>query len=237
MNQLFRISSETWKTLSPEEIQATIDGLREMGLYRLPYEAVDIELVDQANNIRWFREEDATLWNDEVFFKDGKLIDPYLMGTMCICLTGVTLSPQGDDYLIGVDKIEVVSSRGWKSDVVLDAFNLSNAINGLIALLATRNVVKTTKEDKLARLGIGIRRKHKHRYITTISLPPEMEADADHPPRGGHKAPHWRRGHIRRQHYGPKLAFEKRVWIEPTFVNADPEWVDTREAYNVSLGS
>jgi hypothetical protein len=50
------------------------------------------------------------------------------------------------------------------------------------------------------------------------------------------KAPHLRRGHIRqRQHYGPGNHFVKKIWIAPVFVNADPDFVNQRAAYNVAV--
>lgn len=132
----------------------------------------------------------------------------------------------------------VVFDYGCNGDLGIDKETLrANLCNFLIAMLATRNAVKERREDKLAKLGIGKRKyKHRFRYTTTISLPrdSEMESDPDHPPGKG-KAPHLRRGHIRRnQRYGPKNAFVRAVWIAPVFVNADPDFVSERGAYNVT---
>lgn len=38
---------------------------------------------------------------------------------------------------------------------------------------------------------------------------------------GGHTRTHWRRGHWRRQPFGPKLEKTKVLWIKPTLVNAE----------------
>jgi hypothetical protein len=55
----------------------------------------------------------------------------------------------------------------------------------LIVLLATRNVVKTTKQNKLAKLGIGKRNfRNRFDYTTTISFPADLEDDPDHPGSG-----------------------------------------------------
>ena len=40
-------------------------------------------------------------------------------------------------------------------------------------------------------------------------------------PTGRHVAPHLRRGHWRRQHYGPRSELVRRMWISPVLVNAD----------------
>jgi hypothetical protein len=108
--------------------------------------------------------------------------------------------------------------------------------NFLIVLLATRNAVKHTTENKLAKLGIGKKNKRRYSYSTTITLPDELELEADpeHHTQGKPKCPHLRRGHIRRQHWGPARAYEKKVWIAPIFVNADHDFVATRTHYNVS---
>lgn len=47
--------------------------------------------------------------------------------------------------------------------------------------------------------------------------------------------PHLRRGHVRRQHYGPGREFIRQVFIEPVFVNADEGWIAERTAYNVRM--
>lgn len=105
----------------------------------------------------------------------------------------------------------------------------------LIVLLATRNTVKTTVQHKCARLGIG--KRHKHEYVTTITLPREMPQDPENPNSipGSPRCPHLRRGHVRRQHHGPHNSLVKQIWIEPVFVNADPNFVSARKQYNISM--
>ena len=105
----------------------------------------------------------------------------------------------------------------------------------LVVLLATKNIVKTTHVDKLARMGIGLKHKHRFIYTTTISVPTDIEDDEHLVVPGKPKVPHLRRGHIRRQRFGPGNEFIKKIWIAPLIVNADKEFVDQRGAYNVNI--
>lgn len=101
----------------------------------------------------------------------------------------------------------------------------------LIALLATRNIIKERKENKLARLGIG---KSKVRAVTTlrIGVLERGSRDSESDPTRTVRA-HWRRGHLRDQRYGPNLGFVKRIFVQPVFVNGDGDYIP-RERYNVS---
>lgn len=227
MNQLFRIAHSAWATLSPDEVNATVEGLTALNLFHLPYPEVDLEFVSCVDVIRFVDPVTHELSNDGIKFKNGAPLDPWSR-QIRVLYKGLTLDSVESAWMVTPegDKLEVTEH------IIQDLIPIISA--GFICLLATRNVAKETKEDKLAKLGIGKRNKHRYRYITTISLPKEMEDDPEHHPTGEHKRPHWRRGHIRNQRFGPNLQFTKQVWIEPIFVNADPTFVDQREAYNLS---
>lgn len=109
----------------------------------------------------------------------------------------------------------------------------------LIVLLATRNIVKERTKDKLLAMGIGSRKNNfRPLYTTTLSLPKTVTRDDGQPANvGSPRRPHLRRGHIRHQKYGPRLAFTKLIWIEPCFINADENFVSERSAYNTSAGT
>lgn len=157
----------------------------------------------------------------------------------------VLVGPLGEGQVASAMTINTKS--GYKIDLLRDpsipdvghdeaAAVISNVRELLIVMLATRNVVKTTKQHKLAKMGIGKKSwRSQFDYTTTISLPAELEDDPDRPPTGTAKAPHLRRGHVRRQHFGPGRQYEKKIWVAPVFVNADPDFVNHRKAYNVSV--
>lgn len=109
----------------------------------------------------------------------------------------------------------------------------------LIVLLATRNIVKERTKDKLLSMGIGAKKNNfRPLYTTTLTLPKTVTRDDGQPANvGTSPRPHLRRGHIRHQKYGPKLAFTKMIWVEPCFVNADDQFVSERSAYNTSAGT
>jgi len=207
---LFIIPVELFVTLDTDELNGTIEALQEMGLYRLPYDAIDIRV--HGNPID--ASEYVLLQNVSLPYPDkAKPYYSYSNGTLYYIFD--TTDEDSDGFGAGFE---------------------SGMIDVLIALLATRNIVKETKESKLHKLGIGKKNKLRHRYTTYLRLPETMPRDpADQTSPGSPKRPHWRRGYIRRQHFGAANAFIKKIWIEPVFVNADHEYVESRKAYRFTL--
>jgi hypothetical protein len=252
-NQLFVISGETWDALSKEEVLATAKAMVEMGIFKLPYPMVDI-WVGACNSIGWnlmkaIHEAGETMEGlrkdvERGLFElneDETLYKPTANSGFVFEFCNVVLGQDKLDCAMHATP-KTLSGQYYKCRSTppvrdWDCGQFSAYLcAALIVLLGTRNAVKNTRENKLAKFGIGKKLDSKYRYVTTISLPrpADMENDEDHPP-GATKRPHLRRGHVRRQHYGPKNSLVKLKWIEPVFVNADPAWVDTRERYNVSL--
>lgn len=215
---LFILPRGCYRGANADEVRATIDGLREMGLYRLPYDD-DVYIQLPAS--------------DCLVSGDKRPTTPY---------AHVIVGPLGNRAehhprvlaFNTLSKFEIDLSATPKTDAEQVAGMVECASSVLIAMLATRNVVKVTKENKLAKFGIGKKNPAKRfAYTTTISYPTEMDDHESVAP-GAAKCPHLRRGHIRRQHYGPGREYIKKVWIDPVFVNADPDFVDQRRAYNIS---
>lgn len=224
MNQAFHITEDVLHALSDEDVRATCEGLREMELFHLPFPTVDVIVPT-----------DAILRNQAT----GKPFDDKLGPEHW---TRVTLDETCEQVLISME---------WRGRVVINAGNFArperfrrehdttwnNMIvaarpwrDMLIAVLASRNIVKETivpRTSKLARMGIG-KAKPAKQTVTYIRLHPVLPADDDGKPSGTTRRPHLRRGHIRNQRdrYG-----HHKVWIAPIFVNADKDFVESRQAY------
>lgn len=244
MNELFIIAPQTLAAADKDEVDKTVAALREMGLYHLPFPKVDVQFaVDMPDEMRLPKGTDiSTVY--KIIEGKARVLTAAKKPT-CIACRFIGLSTEGTiDGL--VMEMYPPDFRGGKI-VEGDPSTVMTANNGkvirdmcdvLIVLLATRNAQKTVRENKLVKLGIG--RKHKgcergYARITTITLPEEMENDSEHPPTGRTVCAHLRRGHIRRQHYGPQRSFIKQIWIEPVFVNADETFVSQRKGYNLSF--
>jgi len=266
-HELFIIEPGLWKAAQNEEIEATCKILRQMNLYELPYPTVTVRL--DGREIMYFdRHKQSgladTIANGEVD-DDGRPTSECLFmditvttepGSGCrltaynsqsgFCMEIVDRDPHDGSKPLVLQHVRTRNERQGK----LRMFNapeyrerMRKAVcDFLIALLATKNIVKVRQADKLAKLGIGrnSKRGYKHRYTYTTTLrvprPEDMEDDKDHPPTWRHVAPHLRRAHLRNQHYGPGNKFTKQILIPSVFVNADADYVSQREAYNVGLG-
>lgn len=214
---LFVLDPGIWRAASVHEIEATCDALKKMKLYRLPYEhSVYVRL----------RAYDIVTFDDKRAPDDPRVVVDIGPLDSLDCRAVVHNFHTGFSENLG--------SEHMRSQTAV-SFAIRAAKDLLITLLATRNAVKTTKENKLSKLGIGSPAKRRYAYTTTISVPAIMEDDPDSHP-GANKAPHLRRGHIRGQHYGPGNQYVKQIFVEAVFVNADADFVNAREAYNVSLG-
>lgn len=243
--QLFIIGHAALASLTDEEVDATVAALKEVDLYRLPYDRVSVRLqtddcVLNDGSVR-VTELDAkfNFWQDPKTGRMHSRMGPaHYMEFRNVNLRGEHATTWC---------VHDGSDPGWRP-YEFQAPDIFNELNGqrnpervaaiLVTLLVTRNAVKETTHNKSARLGIGGKKlgsTKRYEYVTTISVPAaaEMEDDPEHAP-GTTRAAHLRRGHIRRQHYGPRNSMVKLKFINPVFVNADADWVSTRAAYNVT---
>jgi len=241
-NELFIIPPDTISAAfrDKDSLHATVDALKQCNLLSLPYPKVDIQVCIQY--AKEFTLPKGTPLEDleDVFAGRTGYVElaPEPSGAYCI-LHGLDINGDFDqltfEFTAPKFKPGFVRSSGdmeRKSNLPIS----KTLAYLLVVLLATKNSVRVTKQHKLAKLGIGPKRGHKsYPRVTTISLPSTLPACEEHPPTGRTVTPHLRRGHIRHQKYGPKLAFTRAILIEPCFVNADADFVSARKAYNLSF--
>jgi len=234
--QCFHISRELSHSFSLEEINATYVDMEEMGIAYLPYP--DLDIISPASAIFKLRGYDKA---------DHGAIETYETMLIKLRYTGGLGSewyakiPSGRWIPISEDFEVFMRMRREHSEIARDIegftgnnrdYVLSIWRRLLIVALATRNIIKEVREHKAAQLGIG-----KGEYAATTTLKLGTITESQFEGHGGTHAsprPHLRRGHIRRQHYGPLNELVKKIWVAPTMVNVDQEFVDRRTAYNVS---
>ena len=255
--QRYVLSRELFKSVSPEEVDKTWVDMIKMGIAKPPYQHFEIEMSsenvfasqitipagtpynnfdDLVTNAAWrtntIKGLDVLIKYD---FTDDDLLAKLLAFTtsMWVGFDGnfkKFVPTTGDIYAAGTPKgiVEVKFAS-------LPKF-CDNMLILLIVLLATKNIEKKVKVDKLARLGIG---KNKHRpYTTTYLNIGKVTESIDKSgkvvnPTGRQVRPHLRAGHIRNQHYGINNKYTKQIFIEPCFVNADKEWIGDRTEYRI----
>lgn len=119
----------------------------------------------------------------------------------------------------------------WPADEARDI--ISRVRDALIVILASKGVIKTTRETgKLNRLLGKPAKLTDGDIVTTITL---AEVSRNSYQGGTHASPrlHLRRGHSREQRYGVGNGLMKLIFIEPTWINADAEFMVKRTAYRV----
>lgn len=231
-----------------KELNASYKDMTELGIAHLPYHEVDIgvNVYVYGNKARKSlficsdeRPKKASdvdfLWAGEIKFRyrDEKCYQ-VLIKPDCPTCSERRMNYSGARQHHH-EWYDILESEMYDQKYLEEAEKLKKM---LVVLLASRNVVKTRTKDKLAALGIGKGRRDNYRpiYTTTLSLPGPLKDERD--AAGGQGITlraHLRRGHIRRQKYGPGLEFTKSIWIEPCFVNADENFVSERSAYNASI--
>ena len=219
-NQLFHISAEAYHSTSTDIVNSIVADLTEMGLYRLPYECVDV----------------------------------------CLPFNGIAQNPDTGELYHGLetrdwififrdivtDSYELCKGEVWEGNCPLylepDILNLQfpwttgEVASLLISLLATKGgIIQDVREpSKLGKLGIGKSKTKsplRTQRTTFIRLDPQLIAESIES--GRTVRPHLRRGHIRRVHYGVGRQLTRKVWIEPTIVNASADFVEDRALYSI----
>jgi len=230
MRHLFRLPNlSQFDKKDRDAIYASYEDLRTMGMCRFPYQKITIAAIEDTPMGAKFDDD----WiNGPIEFQvdlDEQPLRPHqIVGNIThgFDILGLSYGP------VGKPKKWVALGRGaptLEEDIVRTFIHDLMII--FIVLLSTRNIVKETRRNKLAKFGVG---KQKHEYVTTLKIGKITEYEyEDGTPTGRHVRAHLRRGHIRHQSYGPEHAFHRTIFIEPVFVNSDREFVP-RDAYNVT---
>lgn len=235
--QLFVFDDAVWDSLSVDEVLATWEGMLEMGLVDPPYAAFDIQMdADVFMGLQYklenyLNKQMSTFTNKP--FKEACRFQTSGPLKVDVTISYVTVDGSTTACLRASNKHQTLTlaiDRFTANELKDKILSSGLVFMTVLVLLAARNTVKTVKHNKLAKLGIG---KNPHVYTTTISLGRITETEGGAVGEGVSRRPHLRRGHVRNQHYGPRLELVKKVFIQPVFVNADPEWLSKRTAYRI----
>jgi hypothetical protein len=252
-SQLFIVSPAAFAAATEEEVKATVEGLRECGLYHLPYDTMNLRVpLDSWGTITFPPGKEPK--------QDGRgrtgLVPTGQPGQYKFAwgphhqieLRGLSLQPGkpfefwvvhdgGDPTFKPYEEQDDKALRRTPEQL---EFVRQSACDFLITLLATSNAAKEVTHNKRVRLGIGtgkVGSTGKYEYVTRIDVPPAaavLEHDEAHPPTGRTVCPHLRRGHPKRVRYGVGRQQVRVQWIAPCFVNADRDWVRSRKAYTLT---
>jgi hypothetical protein len=244
--QLFVLSDEVWSSIDYNEIYSTYKDMKEMGLDKPPCEKFAVCI--NANFIRKLADFAGTNLT-------GDLLGVEWEKTFCNLVVHFNCKKDGIDgfsaqmFLVKNNEyfdfnvaLEFMKRTGRFDLYIANSdwakFLMGGVVMVLIVTLATRNAIKEPKISGAMKRLIGKKTlKQNYGYVTTISVGKIYETEAS--PNTGtplyKRRTHLRRGHIRNQTYGPDRAFMKKIFIEPVFVNADENWVETRKAYKVKV--
>lgn len=255
--QLFILDRDMLYRMSDTEVNKTFFDMVELGIAHPPYPDLTIQVPAGAvmstyNKMAVPGDGKTISWDEAV--QSGAMKDPVGICDMpCrFVYTEVSLAPMPtyDCEML----VDVQSDGRWKNvgeylkdddqdetiSPFLESFKLAagQIHRMLIVLLATKNVKREVVHNKLAKFGYKRKvRGGDYAYTTTlrIGLMTEDAHDAKREASGEHRRPHLRRGHVRNQAYGPGLAYHRKIFIQPVFVNGYVDEVDGRSAYNVHM--
>ena len=234
MTHLFTIDDTVWDSVDTPTVFDTASDLVSMGLFRLPFPTVDVQIHLNEKATR------KLLRGDSYCAPRKTLVIRFFTKTDTSDIYDFDVKLQGDREFLSRDEMELRLRRNG-----VDAQTISNSIKGVeyiskvtlaffVVLLATKNADKVTEAIK--KHGPKSRKRPRaYDYITTIKIgkiTETMRSDGDGQ---GSVRPHLRRGHIRNQRVGKGLEEVKPIFISPVFVNADEGWINNqRKEYRIA---
>lgn len=240
-SQLFIFDTDLLDAMEPEEVEASYNDMKELGIHKAPYDEFTIQLPYGPTFFRILMKE-----KEDQNKVDNKLNVPLRIMYKLSDWDGSSAKVDVRLFLLHeqtgkwYDYLEYIQERRKDLEPKGQSILTNTAMHAsayyltyLVVLLSTKNVVHKISHNRLARFGRG---KQDYEYVTTLKIGTITETD-DRPSHvtGLTVRPHLRRGHIRRQHYGPNNAYEKKIFVNPIFVNGYVPEDDKRKAYNVSI--
>ena len=248
--QLFILDDQVWDSMTFEDVAATIEDMRELDIANPPCQHFDI--MTKARSVDLIQshivQDDERLgqkyYKDDMIFEFTFSDDLKVLSADMLIISPNTKKPLSftqDMFKENGPYSHLPEERQREEyNDLKDWISFMGAwvLAYLLVALAAKNSVKTSKQNKLAKLGIGKKNvKNSYAYTTTISIGKitETEKVGDGSKGGWTVRPHLRRGHIREQRFGPNNQYSKKVFIQPVFVNAAEGFVNNRAAYNVRM--
>lgn len=225
---LFNISADVFNSLVFEDVKKTAKDMYDLGILEPPFNNFFIKVKfrfaqNLLSSFYGMHPEATANLRSEFLFKyhfKGELLSVFYY-----------MSKDGRDFFdpqdFGLDMSENSQNMKYFKFIADATFNL------LAVLLATKNIKKDVEAcNKPNSRNRRERQLSKYSSVTTISIGKITETMRSSG-NGGPVRPHLRRGHIRHQHYGKGNAEVKKIFIQPTFINADQGWIDGQREYRV----
>lgn len=228
--ELFRLSNDVWDSLTYEEIVETAMAMDEVGIYKPPFRNFDVECDTRV----FYTFGRGSEYPDENMSIDiDKLVCHYRLDSLTKNPDQYHLTSYKDAYKREIHPWSVTPDA---QDAFHDFFLFVYA--ALIVVLASKNIdKKQVVNDPRARNHTQRTDSKNYASTTTIRIGKITEYIGNKAEGSGRTVrAHLRRGHVKGVRYGEGKTEIKKVFIQPTFVNADRDWVaPKRESYKVKL--
>lgn len=238
--QLFILDSAMLTAMSVDEVKATYADMIELQINKPPYMEFTIQIpfgMIAINLVKSDAEQREFLCTDQDANRPLRIDYDlrHFSDSEAQVICNFNIEHKGK-WIDAIEQIKTNYTEISKQNLTIKILQntASYILTYLIVALATKNVERKVKYNSLAKFGIGKKKRGAdYDYVTTLSIGKLVEYEGPSTYTGETKRPHLRRGHIRRQKYGPSLTYERKIWIEPIFVNGYSPEQDHRKAYNV----